>query len=496
VCHLYDVGDIMQLVMLELIRKVCRQDPFQKSKYVRAVFTLQGSASNSVAFECASSLVALSNAQTAVKTAVQTYCNLLSTHSDNNVKLIVLDKLADLQRKHPDVLKTLIMDIVRGLSSPNIDIRKKVLDLIMELVSPSSIDEVISVLKKEILKTHNSETEKAPEYRQMLIGVIHTFVNKFPEIAGTVVHVLIDFLDDPNVTSASDVVLFVREVVESFPRLREVVVQKLVEYFSTIKVAKVFRVALWILSEYTETDAEYEAALGAIRQSLGSLPFLDEDTMLSAESTMQSAHKAGGPAVLADGTYASQSSMGGMAGKGGKGGEEAPSLRKLIIGGDLYVATVTASSLTKLVMRIAVSEGERTERVNQLVAEAMHYICAMVKLGSLGVGGTKMDDDCAERMWLCLMLLSDPGNQQMKEIWVAKCRASYGTLLVEKLKSVSKVTEKEEEEKKKIKAHADDVITFRQLRGKGTVVTEIEAQILKSQHMFETVLRESTGRIE
>jgi len=160
--------------------------------------------------------------------------------------------------------------------------------------------------------------------------------------------------------------------------------------------------------------------------------------------------------------------------KAPKGGEETPSLRSLIIAGDLYVATVTASSLTKLVMRIAEAEGERTERVNKLVAESMSYICAMVKLGSIAVGGTKMDDDCIERMWLCLMLLSDPTNQQMKDIWVAKCRASYATLLVEKLKSVSKVTQKEEEEKKKIKAHADDVITFRQLRGKGTVVMEIE----------------------
>ncbi len=28
---------------------------------------------------------------------------MLGTHSDNNVKLIVLDKLADLQQKHPEV---------------------------------------------------------------------------------------------------------------------------------------------------------------------------------------------------------------------------------------------------------------------------------------------------------------------------------------------------------------------------------------------------------
>ena len=416
------MGDIIQLVMLELIRKVCRQDPFQKSKYVRAVFTLQGSASNSVAFECASSLVALSNAKTAVTTAVQTYSNLLGTHSDNNVKLIVLDKLSDLQRKHPDVLKTLIMDIVRGLSSPNIDIRKKVLDLILALVSPNTIEEVISVLKKEIVKTHSADGEKSPEYRQMLISAIHTCVTKFPDIAGSVVHVLIDFLDDANATSASDVVLFVREVVEAYPRLRELVVQKIVDSFSTIKVAKVFRVALWILAEYTQTNAELDAALGAITSSLGSLPFLDEETLLAVKSDVATAHASGGPAVLADGTYATQSSMGGQAAaKEWKGVGEAPSLRNLIVGGDYYVATVVASSLTKLTQRVTEGEGERTERVNELVARVMSYICAMVRLGSVGVGGNRMDDDCQERLWLCLMFLSDPGNAQVSVPVSVRC---------------------------------------------------------------------------
>ncbi|EKX49625.1 coatomer subunit beta 1 [Guillardia theta CCMP2712] len=465
------MGDIVQLVMLELIRKVCRQDPFQKSKYVRAVFNLQSSASNSVAFECASTLVSLSSAQTAVRTAVQAYCNLLSTHSDNNVKLIVLDKLKDLQQKHPEVLKTLIMDIIRGLASPNIDIRKKVLDLVMELVSPSSIDEVIAVLKKEIAKTQHTDTEKAPEYRQMLIQAIHNCVIKFPEIAGNVVHVLIDFLDDSNATSASDVVLFMREVVETYPKLRELVVHKLVEYFPTMKVAKVYRVALWILSEYCRTEAEIKAAYDVVKQSIGSVPFIDENTLEAAINTAAAEHKHTSPAVLADGTYASQSGIGAnlQIGK-----DEPPSLRNLLIGGDFYVAAVTASSLAKLIMRISSLSGTSGELVNQWSAEVIAIICSIVKLGNYGITPNKMDDDCTERLWLCLMMLSDPYNKQMQEIWNEKCRNSYSQLLVEKQKVLTEEQQESKEEAKKFKAHADDLISFRQLRGKGAIITEIE----------------------
>uniref|UniRef100_A0A7S0LYG1 Coatomer subunit beta n=1 Tax=Cryptomonas curvata TaxID=233186 RepID=A0A7S0LYG1_9CRYP len=470
------MGEIIQLVMLELIRKVCRQDPFQKSKYVRAVFNLQGSASNSVAFECASTLVSLSSAQTAVKTAVQAYCQLLSTHSDNNVKLIVLDKLSDLQKKHPEVLKGLIMDIIRGLSSPNIDIRKKVLDLVMELVNLSNIDEVIVVLKKEIVKTQGADADKSTDYRQMLVQAIHTCVIKFPETAGTVVHVLIDFIDDSNATSASEVILFIREVVETYPRLREAVVTKLIEYFPTIKVPKVFRVALWIFSEYCYSTSEIDAAFSAMKSSLGNLPFVDEETLSTADTAAVSASvKQNAPAVLTDGTYASQSSAS-MAAPTQLNKEDTPSLRTLLVSGDFFVAAVTASTLTKIVLRYASLKSVDPAALNERVAEAMGWICGMVRLGKSGVTPNRMDDDCLERLWLSLLMLSDPENKNMQEIWTEKCRSSYGQLLVQKQKAIAAAKEASsgDESKSKVKSHADDLINFRQLRGKGVVVTEIE----------------------
>mmetsp|Transcript_18225 Transcript_18225/g.50264 ORF Transcript_18225/g.50264 Transcript_18225/m.50264 type:complete len:959 (-) Transcript_18225:211-3087(-) len=470
------MGDIIQLNMLELIRKVCRQDPFQKSKYIRAVFNLQSSASNSVAFECASTLVSLSSAQTAVKTAVQAYCQLLSTHSDNNVKLIVLDKLSDLQKKHPDVLKGLIMDIIRGLSSPNIDIRKKVLDLVMELVNMSNIDEVIVVLKKEIMKTQGADAEKSTDYRQMLVQAIHTCVIKFPEVAGTVVHVLIDFIDDSNASSASEVILFIREVVETYPRLRETVVTRLIEYFPTIKVPKVFRVVLWIFSEYCNSQSELDAAFAAIKASLGSCPFVDEETLSVAENTATaSTPKQSGPAVLMDGTYATQASasMAVPTSVGKK--EDTPSLRTLLIAGDFFVAAVSASTLTKLMLRYAGLKSADPAILNERVAECMQWICGMVRLGKSGVTPGRMDDDCQERLWLCLLMLSDPHNETMRDIWTEKCRASYAQLLVHKQKQVAVAKDAAQDDPKtKVKAHVDDLISFRQLRGKGVVVTEIE----------------------
>ena len=89
---------------------------------------------------------------------------------------------------------------------------------------------------------------------------------------------------------------------------------------------------------------------------------------------------------------------------------------------------------------------------------------------------------------LSLILCRAWAGTQLKDIWVEKCRAAYATLLVAKVKSVAATAENEEEEKQKLKAHADDVITFRQLRGKGLVVTEIEDEVpvLRLRHRLPT----------
>ncbi len=468
--QLESFGDIIQLVMLELIRKVCRQDPFQKSRFLRAVFNLQSSASNSVAFECAGTLVSLSSSQTAVKTAVHVYCQLLSSHSDNNVKLIVIDKLADLQQKHSDVLKSLIMDFIRGMSSPNIDIKMKILELVLLLISPSNIEEVIVVLKKEILKVPTTDGEGAAEYRQALVQAIHSCVLRFPDIAGTVVDTLIDFISDADARSSSDVVVFVREVVETFPRLREGIIAKVVEYFPAIKVAKVFRVAMWILSEYSNTLEEVDAAFAAIKSSLGTLPFLELDASIPSpdSSAIAAAAARSSPAVLSDGTYASQSSasLAPFAPHADSGGP--PSLRSLLLSGDFFIAAAAAASLTKLAVRTSVASTADPAVGNERAGEAMGWICAMARLGQSGATPVALGSDGLERLWLCLVTLSDLGNTRLQHVWGDSCRASFAALLVEKQRAAATARAAESEGAgRRVAAQADDVICFRQLRGRG-----------------------------
>ena len=86
-------GDILQMAVLELIRKVCRANPAEKGKYIKIILALLQSTSTAVVYECAVTLVSLSNAPTAITAAANCYCQMLVSQSDNNVKLIVLDRL-------------------------------------------------------------------------------------------------------------------------------------------------------------------------------------------------------------------------------------------------------------------------------------------------------------------------------------------------------------------------------------------------------------------
>lgn len=88
-----DWGDILQMAVLDLIRKVCRSQPEQKGRYIKIILALLDSRSTAVVYECAVTLVQLSNAPTAIRAAANCFCQLLVSQSDNNVKLIVLDRL-------------------------------------------------------------------------------------------------------------------------------------------------------------------------------------------------------------------------------------------------------------------------------------------------------------------------------------------------------------------------------------------------------------------
>lgn len=96
----------------------------------------------------------------AVKAAASKFIELSIKEPDNNVKLIVLEKVDQLRQNNEGVLDDLIMEILRVLSSPDLDVRRKALNIALEMASSKNVEEMVLLLKKELSKTVDEQYEK------------------------------------------------------------------------------------------------------------------------------------------------------------------------------------------------------------------------------------------------------------------------------------------------------------------------------------------------
>ena len=391
--------ELIQLVEIEFIRKDAIANSHNKTRYLRLIFDLLEASAPTVIYEAASSLTALTSNAVAIQAAATKFVQLSVNEADNNVKLIVLDRVDQLRMKHPGLLDDLTMEILRVLSSPDVDVRRKALSIAMEMITSKNVNEVVMLLQKELSKTIDQEYEKNAEYRQILIQSIHQCAIKFSEVAASVVELLMNFIVDFSSSSAVDVIAFVKEVVEKFPDLRSSILSKLISTLGEVRAGKVYRGALWIIGEYSLDQKDIQQAWKQIRASLGEIPILASEQKLleenadpSSESKEQpngntSSAAAGSSSsrrVLADGTYATESALTSESANAARleavKAAQKPPLRALILDGDYFLASFLASTLTKLVMRHS-EVSKDSSRTNALRAEAMLILISIIRVG-------------------------------------------------------------------------------------------------------------------
>jgi hypothetical protein len=192
--------------------------------------------------------------------------------------------------------------------------------------------------------------------------------------------------------------------------MRRGVLAKLRDVIPEVSSSDVFRVALWLLGQYSESDEEVQAALHSVRECLGPLPlslpweqFISQvrwaachhsarirrghyarvsfcvfqaaatraggvDVAASADAAKSAAASSSTrrPVVLADGTYATQSAITSAdrpsaSKNSGDDYDESllPHLRRLVLGGDFFLAAAVSSTLTKLALRVGEHHGAR-----------------------------------------------------------------------------------------------------------------------------------------
>lgn len=454
--------ELLQLAFIEFIRRDAIQNPDLKKSYLSIMFDILESSSNTAIYEAAIALTKLSSDPNAIKGAASKLVELAVKEPDNNVKLIVFDRVEQLHLQNPNTLNDLTMDILVALSSPDLDVRKKVLKIALGMVSSRNVDDVVNYLKKELTKTINHNYDKNSEYRQLLIQAIHTCAIRFAEVAASVVDLLLDFIGDSNSTAAVDVISFVKEVVEIFPNLRASILSRLLQTIETVRASGVYRGALWIIGEYSLEEQDIQEAWIHIRKSLGEVPILaSERRLLSAgeeeESVVSKPAEHHKPKVLADGTYATESAFSSEAQEEHKANR--PPLRNLILSGNYFVAAVLSSTLTKLVLRYQkISSNEA--RKNALRAEALLIMTSILRVSESEIVTQKMDEDTSERIFSCIKVLAEGYKEPVLEkAFLEDSKAAFKVIVQAQEKQRAETNALE---KKKNATQVDESVVFRQ----------------------------------
>lgn len=497
-------GDILQLVIVELIYKVCHANPSERARFIRCVYALLNSSSPAVKYEAAGTLITLSSAPSAVKAAASSYIELIVKESDNNVKLIVLDKIIALKEvpSHEKVLQELVMDILRVLASPDIEVRRKTLNLCLELVTSRTIGEMIIVLKKEVAKTNNTnEADDMDKYRQLLVRGLHTLSIKFPEIASSIIPIVVDFLSDSNELAARDVLTFVREIIYKYPNLKDLILQKLLEIFPQIKSIKIMRGTLWILGEFCETSEDIQSLITVIRQLLGDLPIVDDEIKRASgietaneedeailRSNTQSTNVQ--QLVTADGTYATQSAfvMNAQSNANSKNKddfENRPTLRGFLLQGNFFIAAALARTLTKLALKYVKLVDDPVKQ-NRFVAEAMFIMASVLHYGKSGLAKKPMTEDDSDSINICLRIVSERSSMIVK-LFDNESKDALSTLLDAKLHDELDTNLVKKSKKKIHNIQADDPLRFGQLMSLNDLTDK--------EDVFDLTLKQAIGAL-
>ncbi|OWR45986.1 coatomer subunit beta isoform 1 [Danaus plexippus plexippus] len=314
--QVHGFGDILQLVIVELIYKVCHANPAERSRFIRTVYGLLNAPSAAVRYEAAGTLVTLSTAPAAIKAAAACYIDLIVKESDNNVKLIVVEKLSALRDVSCDAtsraLPELAMDVLRVLASSDLDVRRHTLHLALELATPRHADELVGALRKEASRAQLADHDDAAKYRQLLVRAMHRAAIKFPEVACSVAPGLLELLGDGGEVAAQDVLMFTRHALHAFHDLKPGIYAKLLESLGSIRVGKIARAALWLVAEFADNEDNVKAAIDVIAAAMPTHKDNEEDGDKDGAEAPPKEKEKEAPTrqlVTSDGAYVTQSAF-------------------------------------------------------------------------------------------------------------------------------------------------------------------------------------------
>ncbi|KAJ6247526.1 coatomer subunit beta [Anaeramoeba flamelloides] len=504
----------VQLVSLDLIKKIYRKDKTERSKYLLSISKLLDSHSGSVRFEAAKTLLSLTSSIHALRAVAQTYSSLFNNERDNNIKLIVLDLLRSLKLASRSVVSESLLDILRSLTSQPFDIKKRILELAEGLVTIRNVEKVVLLLRFELKATQEQEIsndegiqKSRSEYIRILIQFLHTIALEFPDMSSQIVDLLITLItsnineSSKSGTTSEDAVLLIRDIMESCEDLRSEILQRLLDQFWETKGSEAIGTLLWIFGEYCLSEEEIKLAYSYIQDCVYEFEEVrdpdekekekekekeninenedeiekEKEKEKEKENEKEIKTTSSNTRITDDFTYvtvmstdqtnSSQQQANELEISNENKQELLSNISLCLIRGKFFLYSILCTTITKLALRFSELKKEENVIVNKFIADSMLLIISIYKVGKLARMKKKIDSDTETRIFTCLKVLGDP-DSEISKIWLYECRNSLTVIIKEKRAYSIKKRKNEglyQGNQTKIKKKVGDVINISQL---------------------------------
>lgn len=196
-----EIGDILQLAILKILKTKCKEDPSQKAKLLKIVNDFQEKATESVLLECALTGTAISNSASTIKASLGAYVNILSKTSEINIKKIILDKLEIVCKNSNYLEDDMVEDLLKGLSTPGVEVKAKIIDIVMSSLSAKGAELALKHLHEMVVGPE--EGELVPKILSLLELITYKFTGCHSGVLQYFFHRLVQLPSFTNESSLS-----------------------------------------------------------------------------------------------------------------------------------------------------------------------------------------------------------------------------------------------------------------------------------------------------
>lgn len=494
--HAEDVkrfGDGFCLLVLSLSR-MNSDSTIVKSLFVRVILDLLSSTSTispAVLFDCASTLIKLSpNSQSALRSAISSLTRLLASTGDNNVRLVILDRLEGLKTNQwtsddgpvsssssmRRVLSEYVLEVLHLIQDEfvSFDVAKRVLDYSLDLISIKNI-EPISILFNRLASTASVEVK-----REIITKLPQ--LTKFSDYLNDILFSLLPF-------GEVEVLSIIKTIISSSSSSTSNLLSSLQSSMSELVTSDGYASALYLLGRYSHL-----IDIGFVTKSFEVVKSLIGDDINSTATEVKQADPIVTMArrtrniILKDGTYATITEEVPVGVKQSSSSSSS-SLQSLIRDGNIHLATIACVTLTKLTLHAMNMTSSLSPSIKALQVSSLLLLCSLVK-------NKKISSSMLIRVQECIrLLLDDDYRSGMAAWWTAdddKTSVTHSSSSSSSMKLVSKFDKKKQKKTTSAstaRQEVDEVIQFRFL----SCVKPVDDDVAKKPLIDENVTLASVG---